>query len=147
MFHLWKFIKHYFFAFLFWRFSQIFFFRVVDVGSEWRTFSNEANGTDRSRVGGGEVIYVIRFWSHFFMLFKLFKCVTFNYVWYQCVFFKGFWNIKRLQLNYLYTKNKIPNLKVENKEKQEKRRRKQRLYSEEESFFSKYSPVYMDYEA
>ena len=39
----------------------LFFFRVVDVGSEWRTFSNEANGTDRSRVGGGEVIYVIRF--------------------------------------------------------------------------------------
>jgi len=28
--------------------------RVVDVGSEWRTFSNESNGTDRSRVGGGE---------------------------------------------------------------------------------------------
>ncbi|XP_057317507.1 transcription initiation factor IIB-like isoform X1 [Hydractinia symbiolongicarpus] len=28
--------------------------RVIDVGSEWRTFSNEANGTDRSRVGGGE---------------------------------------------------------------------------------------------
>lgn len=28
--------------------------RVVDVGSEWRTFSNEANGNDRSRVGGGE---------------------------------------------------------------------------------------------
>jgi len=25
------------------------------VGSEWRTFSNEANGNDRSRVGGGEV--------------------------------------------------------------------------------------------
>ena len=48
-------------------------------------------------------------------------------------------------MDYLYTKNKIPNLKVENKEKQEKRRRKQRLYSEEESFFSKYSPVYMDY--
>ena len=29
--------------------------RVVDVGSEWRTFSNESNGNDRSRVGGGEV--------------------------------------------------------------------------------------------
>jgi len=28
--------------------------RVIDVGSEWRTFSNESNGTDRSRVGGGE---------------------------------------------------------------------------------------------
>lgn len=28
--------------------------RVVDVGSEWRTFSHESNGTDRSRVGGGE---------------------------------------------------------------------------------------------
>lgn len=28
--------------------------RVVDVGSEWRTFSNESNSNDRSRVGGGE---------------------------------------------------------------------------------------------
>ncbi|XP_047134637.1 transcription initiation factor IIB isoform X1 [Hydra vulgaris] len=28
--------------------------RVIDVGSEWRTFSNEANGVDRCRVGGGE---------------------------------------------------------------------------------------------
>lgn len=28
--------------------------RVVDVGSEWRTFTNEANGNDRSRVGGSE---------------------------------------------------------------------------------------------
>jgi len=28
--------------------------RVVDVGSEWRTFSNEAHGNDRSRVGGSE---------------------------------------------------------------------------------------------
>eukprot|EP00111_Clytia_hemisphaerica_P022683 TCONS_00066749-protein len=28
--------------------------RVVDVGSEWRTFSNESNGQDRSRVGGNE---------------------------------------------------------------------------------------------
>lgn len=33
-------------------------FRVVDVGSEWRTFSNESNGTDRSRVGGGEVTFL-----------------------------------------------------------------------------------------
>lgn len=28
--------------------------RVVDVGSEWRTFSNEKGGEDRSRVGGPE---------------------------------------------------------------------------------------------
>ncbi|CAL8121728.1 unnamed protein product [Orchesella dallaii] len=29
-------------------------FRVIDVGSEWRTFSNEKAGTDPSRVGGPE---------------------------------------------------------------------------------------------
>eukprot|EP00795_Rhopilema_esculentum_P010961 gene10961-19797_t len=28
--------------------------RVIDVGSEWRTFSNESNSTDRSRVGASE---------------------------------------------------------------------------------------------
>ncbi len=28
--------------------------RVIDVGSEWRTFSNEKGGDDRSRVGGPE---------------------------------------------------------------------------------------------
>lgn len=28
--------------------------RVIDVGSEWRTFSNEKSGTDPSRVGGPE---------------------------------------------------------------------------------------------
>jgi len=28
--------------------------RVIDVGSEWRTFSNEAGGEDKSRVGGPE---------------------------------------------------------------------------------------------
>lgn len=28
--------------------------RVIDVGSEWRTFSNEKGGEDRSRVGGAE---------------------------------------------------------------------------------------------
>ena len=28
--------------------------RVIDVGSEWRTFSNEKGGDDRSRVGGAE---------------------------------------------------------------------------------------------
>jgi transcription initiation factor TFIIB len=27
---------------------------VIDVGSEWRTFSNEKSGTDPSRVGGPE---------------------------------------------------------------------------------------------
>lgn len=32
----------------------LFFFRVIDVGSEWRTFSNEKNGVDPSRVGGPE---------------------------------------------------------------------------------------------
>lgn len=29
--------------------------RVVDVGSEWRTFSNEKSTVDRSRVGATEV--------------------------------------------------------------------------------------------
>lgn len=29
-------------------------FRVIDVGSEWRTFSNEKAGVDPSRVGGPE---------------------------------------------------------------------------------------------
>lgn len=29
-------------------------FRVIDVGSEWRTFSNEKSGVDPSRVGGPE---------------------------------------------------------------------------------------------
>ena len=29
--------------------------RVIDVGSEWRTFSNEKSATDRSRVGAAEV--------------------------------------------------------------------------------------------
>ena len=31
------------------------FFSVIDVGSEWRTFSNEKSATDRSRVGQAEV--------------------------------------------------------------------------------------------
>lgn len=31
------------------------FLRVVDVGSEWRTFSNDSNSNDRCRVGGAEV--------------------------------------------------------------------------------------------
>ena len=30
-------------------------FSVIDVGSEWRTFSNEKSATDRSRVGQAEV--------------------------------------------------------------------------------------------
>jgi len=30
-------------------------FRVVDVGTEWRTFSNEKNTKDPSRVGAAEV--------------------------------------------------------------------------------------------
>lgn len=30
------------------------YFRVIDVGSEWRTFSNEKSGVDPSRVGGPE---------------------------------------------------------------------------------------------
>ena len=29
--------------------------RVIDVGSEWRTFSVEKSGVDRSRVGKAEV--------------------------------------------------------------------------------------------
>ena len=29
--------------------------RVIDVGSEWRTFSNEKSSADRSRVGAAEV--------------------------------------------------------------------------------------------
>ena len=29
--------------------------RVIDVGSEWRTFSNEKNTKDASRVGSAEV--------------------------------------------------------------------------------------------
>jgi hypothetical protein len=36
------------------RIVQGFFYRVIDVGSEWRTFSNEKGGEDRSRVGGAE---------------------------------------------------------------------------------------------
>ena len=28
--------------------------RVIDVGSEWRTFSNDKGGEDKSRVGGAE---------------------------------------------------------------------------------------------
>lgn len=30
------------------------YYRVIDVGSEWRTFSNEKSGVDPSRVGGPE---------------------------------------------------------------------------------------------
>ena len=37
-----------------------FLFRVIDVGSEWRTFSNERSATDRSRVGAAEVCGVFR---------------------------------------------------------------------------------------
>lgn len=33
---------------------QLLFCRVIDVGSEWRTFSNEKSGVDPSRVGGPE---------------------------------------------------------------------------------------------
>jgi hypothetical protein len=35
-------------------FSLFSIHRVIDVGSEWRTFSNEKGGEDRSRVGGPE---------------------------------------------------------------------------------------------
>ena len=31
-------------------------YRVIDVGSEWRTFSNDRGSTDRSRVGAAEVL-------------------------------------------------------------------------------------------
>lgn len=34
--------------------SIVGFFRVIDVGSEWRTFSNEKANADPSRVGGAE---------------------------------------------------------------------------------------------
>ena len=30
-------------------------YRVIDVGSEWRTFSNDKSSADRSRVGAAEV--------------------------------------------------------------------------------------------
>lgn len=33
---------------------SFYIFRVIDVGSEWRTFSNEKSGVDPSRVGGPE---------------------------------------------------------------------------------------------
>ena len=35
-------------------FTLFSFFRVIDVGTEWRTFSNEKSGADPSRVGGPE---------------------------------------------------------------------------------------------
>lgn len=35
-------------------FCHIIVCRVIDVGSEWRTFSNEKAGVDPSRVGGPE---------------------------------------------------------------------------------------------
>ena len=38
----------------------VYFCRVIDVGSEWRTFSNESNSTDRSRVGASEVIISLK---------------------------------------------------------------------------------------
>ena len=34
-------------------------FRVIDVGSEWRSFSSEKSNTDRSRVGAAEVHVMI----------------------------------------------------------------------------------------
>lgn len=34
--------------------SFVFINRVIDVGSEWRTFSNEKSGVNPSRVGGPE---------------------------------------------------------------------------------------------
>lgn len=33
----------------------LFHFRVVDVGTEWRTFSNDKSDKDPSRVGASEV--------------------------------------------------------------------------------------------
>ena len=42
--------------------------RVVDVGSEWRTFSNEKSTVDRSRVGATEV-------SHFDQHFLLHEII------------------------------------------------------------------------
>lgn len=34
---------------------DVFCFRVVDVGTEWRTFSNDKSDKDPSRVGASEV--------------------------------------------------------------------------------------------
>ena len=39
-------------------------FRVIDVGSEWRTFSNDRSATDRSRVGQAEVSGRGRFYDN-----------------------------------------------------------------------------------
>jgi len=33
--------------------------RVIDVGSEWRTFNNEKDNKDNSRVGASEVCYLL----------------------------------------------------------------------------------------
>jgi len=37
----------------------VFWCRVIDVGSEWRTFNNEKDSKDNSRVGAAEVCLVI----------------------------------------------------------------------------------------
>ena len=48
----------------------IFVFSVIDVGSEWRTFSNEKSATDRSRVGAAEVRIILVVKS-----FKFLSCI------------------------------------------------------------------------
>jgi len=35
--------------------------RIIDVGSEWRTFANDKESTDMTRVGAAEVIYILYF--------------------------------------------------------------------------------------
>jgi len=39
--------------------------RVIDVGSEWRTFSNDKNSKDMSRVGAAEVREIFTKFRHF----------------------------------------------------------------------------------
>jgi len=41
--------------------------RIIDVGSEWRTFANDKESTDMTRVGAAEVIYF-----HYFIVFIVF---------------------------------------------------------------------------
>ena len=46
------------------------FYRVVDVGSEWRTFSNEKSTSDPSRVGAAQVRIAVRLNN---------SCLTYNW--------------------------------------------------------------------
>lgn len=42
--------------------------RVIDVGSEWRTFSNDKNSKDMSRVGAAEVTHILHICLVFMMI-------------------------------------------------------------------------------